>query len=334
MDVRSGNETRHRAAGWLRRSPLACCQALALLAVATLHAPANAMRYLVMPAAVGLTPIECGSLVDVKLILLVLKDQGIGVRSLIADDSDGGRLPDFERRPHHLAHLWLGGIHPDMIFGGKAAQSLRCAMASYYAFENHIAHGLDPSDTLLLMQGRFGAAEVAEMQALIAPRLSDEAGAGDVESENGDAKEQEGKEEQKDVAIDVPPVPGLSLALAVNSSSMQASSARAAAARAAVGPGSVQDKKKEAKSSAAARGAAEQFAQTASPGRLDRNIRVRELIPMLLRRGWVYRESKGSHRHYIHPEHLDWGALTVPGGTGDPLPIGTLRSILKQARIL
>ena len=53
-----------------------------------------------------------------------------------------------------------------------------------------------------------------------------------------------------------------------------------------------------------------------------------DIIKRLLRDGWIEVRSKGSHRQYKHPSTP--GLVTVPHPKRD-LPIGTLRSICKQA---
>jgi predicted RNA binding protein YcfA (HicA-like mRNA interferase family) len=58
-------------------------------------------------------------------------------------------------------------------------------------------------------------------------------------------------------------------------------------------------------------------------------VKVREVIAMLERDGWVLVATKGSHRQYKHP--VKKGRVTVPGHLGDELRPGTLNSVLKQA---
>jgi predicted RNA binding protein YcfA (HicA-like mRNA interferase family) len=47
--------------------------------------------------------------------------------------------------------------------------------------------------------------------------------------------------------------------------------------------------------------------------------------------GWVQVSQKGSQRQFRHPRKE--GKVTVPGKLSDDLPIGTLKSILRQAGI-
>ncbi len=56
----------------------------------------------------------------------------------------------------------------------------------------------------------------------------------------------------------------------------------------------------------------------------------REVIRRLTADGWTLARTKGSHNQYRHPSKP--GLVTVPHPKRD-LPIGTLRSIGKQAGI-
>jgi predicted RNA binding protein YcfA (HicA-like mRNA interferase family) len=58
-------------------------------------------------------------------------------------------------------------------------------------------------------------------------------------------------------------------------------------------------------------------------------MKVREVIRLLEQQGWVEMRSKGSHRHFKHPQQAF--VVTVPGDTGKELAIGTLNAILKKA---
>ena len=58
-------------------------------------------------------------------------------------------------------------------------------------------------------------------------------------------------------------------------------------------------------------------------------MKVREVIRLIEQNGWREVRVRGSHRQFRHEERA--GLVTVPGGLGDDLPIGTLKSILKQA---
>ena len=58
-------------------------------------------------------------------------------------------------------------------------------------------------------------------------------------------------------------------------------------------------------------------------------MKVREVIRLIEQNGWREVRVRGSHRQFRHEERA--GLVTVPGDLGDDLPIGTLKSILKQA---
>ena len=50
---------------------------------------------------------------------------------------------------------------------------------------------------------------------------------------------------------------------------------------------------------------------------------------MVQRDGWFHARTRGSHRHFKHPEKS--GTVTIPGHPREDLPKGTWQSILKQA---
>jgi predicted RNA binding protein YcfA (HicA-like mRNA interferase family) len=58
-------------------------------------------------------------------------------------------------------------------------------------------------------------------------------------------------------------------------------------------------------------------------------MKVREVIRLLEQRGWVQMRSRGSHRHFKHPDHAL--VITVPGNDGKEIALGTLNAILKKA---
>ncbi|MBI3797158.1 MAG: type II toxin-antitoxin system HicA family toxin [Deltaproteobacteria bacterium] len=60
-------------------------------------------------------------------------------------------------------------------------------------------------------------------------------------------------------------------------------------------------------------------------------MKVREVVRLLTDDGWVQVAQKGSHRQFKHS--LKSGKVTVPGKMSDDLPPGTLKSILRQARL-
>jgi predicted RNA binding protein YcfA (HicA-like mRNA interferase family) len=60
-------------------------------------------------------------------------------------------------------------------------------------------------------------------------------------------------------------------------------------------------------------------------------MKVREVIYLLQKRGWVLMRIRGSHRNFKHPQHPD--VITVPGNDGQELAPGTLKDILKKAKL-
>jgi predicted RNA binding protein YcfA (HicA-like mRNA interferase family) len=60
-------------------------------------------------------------------------------------------------------------------------------------------------------------------------------------------------------------------------------------------------------------------------------LKVSELLKILEKDGWYLVATRGSHRQFKHPTKA--GRVTVPGKSSRLLPIGTERSILKQAGI-
>ena len=58
-------------------------------------------------------------------------------------------------------------------------------------------------------------------------------------------------------------------------------------------------------------------------------MKVRDIIRLLTDEGWVQVSQKGSHRQFKHP--MKPGKVTVPGKGSEELPIGTIKSIFRQA---
>ncbi len=58
-------------------------------------------------------------------------------------------------------------------------------------------------------------------------------------------------------------------------------------------------------------------------------MKIRELIRMIERDGWIQVRTRGSHRQFTHP--VKPGTVTVSGKAGIDVPLGTLNSVLKQA---
>lgn len=57
-------------------------------------------------------------------------------------------------------------------------------------------------------------------------------------------------------------------------------------------------------------------------------MRFREIEKILLADGWRYKNAKGSHCQYTHPQKP--GKVTVPNHPGDIPPL-TVKQIFKQA---
>ncbi|MCI0518175.1 MAG: type II toxin-antitoxin system HicA family toxin [Woeseiaceae bacterium] len=60
-------------------------------------------------------------------------------------------------------------------------------------------------------------------------------------------------------------------------------------------------------------------------------MKVKEVMRRLELDGWTEIARRGSHRQLKHPTKP--GRVTVPGKPSDDLAPGTLKSILKQAKI-
>jgi predicted RNA binding protein YcfA (HicA-like mRNA interferase family) len=59
-------------------------------------------------------------------------------------------------------------------------------------------------------------------------------------------------------------------------------------------------------------------------------VKVRDLLKRIKKDGWYMVSQKGSHAQYKHP--VKKGRVTLPMHKGD-IPIGTLKSIFKQAQL-
>lgn len=58
-------------------------------------------------------------------------------------------------------------------------------------------------------------------------------------------------------------------------------------------------------------------------------MKVRDVLRLLSEDGWFQIGQKGSHRQFKHAGKL--GKVTVSGKASDDVPIGTLKSIFRQA---
>ena len=61
-------------------------------------------------------------------------------------------------------------------------------------------------------------------------------------------------------------------------------------------------------------------------------MKVRDVLKLQARDGWVLKNQEGSHRQYTHL--LKWGKVTIAGHTSEELDPKTKKSILKQAGLL
>jgi predicted RNA binding protein YcfA (HicA-like mRNA interferase family) len=60
-------------------------------------------------------------------------------------------------------------------------------------------------------------------------------------------------------------------------------------------------------------------------------MKINEILNLLKEDGWYLVTTRGSHRQFKHPNKI--GRVTVSGKSSDDLAIGTLNSILKQAKL-
>ena len=60
-------------------------------------------------------------------------------------------------------------------------------------------------------------------------------------------------------------------------------------------------------------------------------MKVKVVIQRLEADGWYLARTRGSHRQFKHPHKL--GTVTVSGKPNIDVPIGTLKSIWRQAQL-
>lgn len=60
-------------------------------------------------------------------------------------------------------------------------------------------------------------------------------------------------------------------------------------------------------------------------------MKVRDVLKTLINDGWYLARTTGSHRHYKH--FTKRGIVTVAGKGSTDVPIGTLKSIWRQAQL-
>jgi predicted RNA binding protein YcfA (HicA-like mRNA interferase family) len=61
-------------------------------------------------------------------------------------------------------------------------------------------------------------------------------------------------------------------------------------------------------------------------------MKVRDVIRLLEQDGWCKVRQRGSHQQFKHSSKP--GLVTVAGKPGDELAAGTLKSVLRQARLV
>jgi len=60
-------------------------------------------------------------------------------------------------------------------------------------------------------------------------------------------------------------------------------------------------------------------------------MKVREVIRRIEADGWYRVRIKGDHRIFQHPTKS--GIVVIPGSLGADIPIGTMRSVFRQAQL-
>ena len=60
-------------------------------------------------------------------------------------------------------------------------------------------------------------------------------------------------------------------------------------------------------------------------------MKVREVVRLIEADGWNHVRTTGSHHHYKHDTKPN--VVTVPGNSGDDVPIGTMKAILRAAEL-
>jgi len=60
-------------------------------------------------------------------------------------------------------------------------------------------------------------------------------------------------------------------------------------------------------------------------------MKVRDVVRLIEKAGWVQVRQRGNHRQYKHSSRP--GLVTIAGHPGDDLAHGTLKSILRHAGI-
>ena len=58
-------------------------------------------------------------------------------------------------------------------------------------------------------------------------------------------------------------------------------------------------------------------------------MKVKDVIKLIEKDGWILVRTRGSHRQFHHP--VKAGTVTLAGKESIDIPAGTLNSVLKQA---
>ena len=59
------------------------------------------------------------------------------------------------------------------------------------------------------------------------------------------------------------------------------------------------------------------------------DMRPREVEKIIQADGWIYKNTRGSHKQFVHPTKP--GKVTIPQHPGDTIDATLLKKILKQA---
>ncbi|MBO4566750.1 MAG: type II toxin-antitoxin system HicA family toxin [Bacteroidales bacterium] len=60
-----------------------------------------------------------------------------------------------------------------------------------------------------------------------------------------------------------------------------------------------------------------------------KRYKVKQVVSLLKRRGWILLRTRGDHRQFVNPKHH--GTVTIAGKDSDTLSQELLNSIWKQA---
>jgi len=58
-------------------------------------------------------------------------------------------------------------------------------------------------------------------------------------------------------------------------------------------------------------------------------LKVKDVIKLIEKDGWLLVRTRGSHRQFHHPSKP--GTVTIAGKESIDMPVGTFNSVLKQA---